>query len=394
MVMTLARPAPALANAPGVTPAGSPGAAPAPAPAIPFLRATTPKLSQAFDTGPIPMLAGRQFQTFDIPPDGFLRHLWLLVTIAAAGNAAAVTFAGDAPWNALTEIVFQDQNGSEVVGPISGYNLYLTNKYLGYSWDSDPRQDPNFSMTPGAGSTGGSMTFAIRVPLEIAKRDAFCCLPNMDASSQYQLRFQVAGSTEVYGTVPTTLPTIRIQAFSELWAGIQSVNPGGVQQQQQPNGSGSTSFLSVQNLQVSNGDNTLVSKRVGNILRALILVQRDANGNRQPILTAGPAPLVMNIDNQPESRWLPQRMASEIKERYGFAGALDTAGAGDTGVYVMSDYMSQLMHPGGELRDLYRPLLTSSLLTFTGTWPNGSPVTKLDVITNDLKITSGQALYA
>lgn len=384
-------------SGPGTAPAPSPTATQgktAQAPVVPFMRAALPKLVQAFDTGNVALASSRVFVNEDIPPDGFLRAVWLLVTITAAnpgGPGANVAFNADGPFNVLQDLVFADQNGSEVVGPESGYDVMLQNKYGGYEFYGDPRSDPNYSKITGTGGTGGSASFAIRIPLEIASRDAFCALPNMDSSSLYQLRFSLAALAELYNVLPAGAVTCRVQAFNELWSGVQAQNAGGIAQQQTPNGQGSTSYWSKQSIPIGSGDQTIVSKRVGNIIRGIIIICRDSSNLRVDDFPAT-GPLTFNLDNQPLYRWLRARQLSEIKERYGYSGAADAAGGSDTGVYVLSDWMSQLSHPNNELRDLYRPTLTSTRITFEGSFASGAD--KVDILTNDLKVTSGASLYS
>ncbi|NEC08660.1 hypothetical protein, partial [Streptomyces sp. SID7909] len=88
-------------------------------------------------------------------------------------------------WNVISEIALIDVNGAPVVGPFSGYDLYLINKYGGYGYASDPKQSPMYS---GVSATGGNFRMLLRVPVEFSAREGLGALPNANAASTWKLR--------------------------------------------------------------------------------------------------------------------------------------------------------------------------------------------------------------
>src|SRR5437868_3449745 len=80
----------------------------------------------------------------DVPAYGYLRHLLVYVQ-ATGGTGAAAVAKEDAPWSAIQELTLHDVNGAPIVGPISGYDLFLINKYGGYAGFGDPATSPAYS---------------------------------------------------------------------------------------------------------------------------------------------------------------------------------------------------------------------------------------------------------
>src|SRR6185369_877017 len=134
----------------------------------------------------------------DVPAYGFLRHIWVLVE-ATGGTVNAAVAREDAPWIALDNIQLTDVNGTQLVGPISGYDLYLINKYGAYTFQCDPNNGPAF----GAVVAAGNFSFAFRIPVEIAQRDALGALPNQNSASTYKVAYAVSASGVVYSTPPS-----------------------------------------------------------------------------------------------------------------------------------------------------------------------------------------------
>ena len=104
------------------------------------------------------------------------------VVVTTAGNGAAVAYQPDAPWSALDSVIFSDTSGEEV--NVTGFDLYLQNKYMGQythaTLDSATADTSIYSVTAGAGATGGSFNFFLRVPIAINDRNFLGLLGNQD----------------------------------------------------------------------------------------------------------------------------------------------------------------------------------------------------------------------
>src|SRR5690606_28912202 len=178
---------------------------------IPFVRASRRKSQQAWsDT--VALAAGSTVpaRPIEIPAAGFLRYIELLIDVNSSGNAATVAAPGgtlDFPWNVINTIQVTNAAGDSISVPLTGYQLYLINKYGGTREApfNDPFNDPAYeAVTTGSGSTAGSFQIRLLFPFEIDPRDAFCSLPNLAANKAYQVIIQWASVNGMFagGTAP------------------------------------------------------------------------------------------------------------------------------------------------------------------------------------------------
>jgi hypothetical protein len=339
---------------------------------VPFVRASYEHTEPAnIDESRLITAASQLIGPVDVPSYGYLRSLLILVTTTGGSGGGAVGDP-DAPYNALQEVALHDVNGAPIVGPFNGYDLFLANKWGGYAAFDDPALHPAFVPV---NATTGQFGFLLRVPVEVNNRDALGALPNMNASSTYKLRLTLAPSTEIYDTPPaTTLPTVRVRVWAECWAPPSASNDLGQPQAIQPPALGTTQMWSRNITNITAGANTVQFKRVGNMIRTLVLVHRTAAGLR---LDANlPDPVQFFIDGRllTNEGFFVRR--GYMRERYG----VPTAGI-DTGVYVF-DFMHDFDgRAGGELRDGWLQTATSTRLEIVGSFLAGG---RLDVLTNDV----------
>lgn len=304
-------------------------------PAAPDITVT--QTTSAQQLGPYPIAAG-----------GFMRSLLLLVTVTTAGNAATVAFKEDAPWSLFDEVTLLDVNGNPIVGPISGFDLYLANLFGGYSFAGDPSQSAIYAATTGAGATGGSVTFALRIPLEIVLREALGSLPNENSAAAYQFRFTLAPSTNVYSTAPTTLGSVSIKSYVESWTVPPPVTVTGRPQDDQPLGLGTLSMWSKSVVNLSAGSQTVRLSRMGNFLRNIVFIFRDTTPLRSATVPGSQLRLMwdqyelLNVDPRIVRHWMSERF------RY-------TSAQLPTGVYTLDMTREMDGQPGQELHALWLP---------------------------------------
>lgn len=313
---------------------------------------------------------------FDVPAFGYARSL--LLYVQATGGAAGLNNAAaqpDAPWSVIRSIALVDVNGAPIVGPFSGYDLMLANRWGGYAFDGDLTRSPAYS----AVATSGNFGFFIRVPLEIVAREAYGALANMNAASTYKLQITIADDGDVYSTSPDTLPTLRVRGWLDAWAEPAAQDMNGNAQQQEPAGLGTTQYWSKANYSVSNGANTIRLARVGNLIRTLVCVFRDTNGAREGDTFADP--IQLHLDGRIVHNEATIIRRSFMAERYGYAlNGIANADA-DEGVIVYDFSHDFDGKPGGELGELWLPTVQSSRLEIVGSFgEQGS----LDVLTNDI----------
>lgn len=330
---------------------------------VPFTRAAKEHTEQFMDvtTGLI-TAATVPLQPVDIPAYGFARGITLLVT--ATGGVGAATAHPDAPFSAIHEVSISDVNGQPIVGPISGYDLYLLNKYGGYHLN-DPKLSPAFANTIAA---SGNFTFKVWIPLEISQRDALGALGNQNAASTYKLRITQAATTGVYTVNPaTTLPSMRFRAWLDAWTQPLATDLHGNPQATVPPAHGTTQFWSKSSLALAGaGAQTFRQTRVGNQIRNIILVARDVAGLRTnaPV----PDPLTLSWDTRVLHERNQLMWKDQMSRRTGYTAALDAAGGLDTGVYL-EDFCHEFDGSlGYELRDGWLSTTQSTRLDFTGNW--------------------------
>lgn len=256
---------------------------------VPFRKATTERTTQLVgDT--ITFGASLVKNERILEGSGFIYAVMLHATATAAGNSAAVTFAEDAPWNVFDTIVFGDVNGDLV--NVQGFEAFLANlanrnyavRYLEGS--------QYVGVTAGAGATGGSFEAWTRVPVAINRRDLLGIVANQDRAQKYRLRNDVAASSVVYGTGPTTVPSVVIERFYENYSVPLPTGPNGEAQQIIPDSFGTLSFLtSTTAAEAPNGAGTVnhFLRRIGNTVRWVALIWR-VNGVRATVEVAANNP--------------------------------------------------------------------------------------------------------
>lgn len=358
----------------------------APTAAVPFIRASAEhREPTGIDIQRTMTAADQDLGVFDIPAYGYIRSLFVLVT-ATGGAGAGVTTTEDSPFTAIKNIALTEPNGAVIDQFNSGYNLFLAHKWGGYrdSIGADFRSSPTFSL-PGA--TGGNFTWAARVPIELNERDGLGSLPNQNAAATFKLRLTLAASTAVYGVVPTTLPTVRVQVFLEAWDQPETQSNGAVNQVTPP-AMNTTQFWSEQIYNVNAGQQTLRLTRTGNYIRNLIAIFRRTGGTRANGQTDFPTQMTLYLDTRPLDIIEKNNWVHQMYERTGYGSALgtnipaaDSPMGLDNGVFVY-DFAHEFDGTlGRENRDLWLPTLGGTRLEFQGSFANAGTLT---VLTNDV----------
>lgn len=183
----------------------------------PFITGTRTIDRAIYDNTTTQLVTPVKLPTYSLDTDGFTSLLYVVMVCTTAANAATVVFKEDGPFSAILSLQFSDTNNKPILGPVTGHDLYLINKYGGYGHNDDAKNSPNYTATAGAGATGGSFSFILRVPIEIVHRDGFGSLLNKSASAVYKLDMTLAGGGDVYSTSPTTLGSVRTRVQQVGW---------------------------------------------------------------------------------------------------------------------------------------------------------------------------------
>lgn len=400
---------------PASTGIGAPGTQPAPAnlgrspmaaspasqspAAIPFTRGSSVATMQDALLAPT---AGSSTQV-QLQTNAFLTYLVLDVVMTTAGNSATVVYAADAPYNVISQIKLDDPAGQSIIAPITGYQLYLLNKYLpDTGCRFDPGLDPNFATTAGSGATGGSFSFRLVVPVEHRDRDALGALNNSAANQRYLLTVNTiasyVGTTGIYTTAPTSAGTLSIQISQWYWTSPpQSITTtqGAVPTVGTPAGLGTVGFVRYErHNEVSGGGSPQIQlNNVGDYISTLIFVMRDSANARTA--TPWPSPFAwwvndFNVHNLFINVW-QRRMARAL----GYTAAIGSAGGLDTGVFFLpglNDALFDKYENFGPANQYLATDATTKLQIRGSTF--GSTASYLEVLTRLIRPVSGAALFS
>lgn len=350
---------PAILGTRGAKPAAGAAAA---RPVVPFIRAAYEHFESAWDNSTALAVNATNIGPFDVPAHGYMRAIWLLVE-GSGGVLGAGVLHEDYPFVVLDSITLLDVNGQPIVGPHTGYDLYLMNLLGGYAWDSDATAEPDYIGTINC-------NFALRIPVEATSWDGFGSLANQNASAQYRVAITLAAEATAFTTVPTTRPTIRTRGYLESWTQPVPADALGNPQEQMPPGHPSTQFWSVYARDTIAGEQTHVLNRVGNWIRTIIFVVRNAT----PVRTTNnwPDPVRINLDGR--QLWVAPRtyIRRQLRQRVGVAPP--------AGVFALTYTHDQDGHTGNENRDLWLPTVQATRLEVVGTFAAGT----MRILTNDV----------
>lgn len=419
--------------APASTGIGAPGTAPAPASlsrspmaatpqapssAIPFTRGST--LGTMRDAN-VTVQAGSQVQ-IQLQTNAFLENVILDFALIAAGNSATVVLAADSPWQIIQQIRLDDPAGQSIVAPISGYHLYLLNKYLpDVECSFDPKADPNYQAVTGSGATGGTLGFRLVLPIEHRRRDALGALNNSAANQRYLITLNIINSfATLYSTAPTTVPTnLVVQLYQQYWTSPPATittSGGASAVQSTPTGLGTVGFVRYErHNEVSGGGTPQIQfNNVGDYISSILFVLRDTAGARD--INVGPQSAT-NANFPTEFDWWVNDFQVHALSAYGPGGTVAATGVGgdwprgmarffgyhnavetafglDNGVYTLYqlwDLFDEAVNFGPA--NQYLPTDATTKLQIRGSnW--GSGASFLEVITRMLRPVSGAALFA
>lgn len=372
---------------------------------IPFCRAARRKSGQAYQDSYVLGASVVTARPIEIPASGFIRYLEFLFDVNVTGNSATVAAPGGTlafPWNLIGSIQVTNAAGDSISVPLTGYELYLINKWGGtrQSPNNDPYNDPAFeAVTTGAGATGGSFQFRLLFPFELSPRDGFCSLPNMASNKSYQVIMQFNAVATIFagGTAPNGTATLALTIDQHYWGQPQPANSAGMPQETEPFGNGSVSLFRRQADTVSAGGRVMQLYNVGNVIRYAVFYLLSSAANNPRTDTDWPTLSYIRLNNDQLFLKRQQTWESEMRDRYGFgtaAATKDAAGFLDTGVYVLSDYNAQHEHvtPDGP-RDQYLTTVDATLYQYEAA-VFGANAQQFVVVQNEIKPKDAASLYS
>lgn len=327
--------------------------------------------------------------TYSLNSSGFLTDIYVWVVGTTAGNAAAVTFASRGPFNALASIEFDDVNNKPVVGPFDGWELSQIDKLGGYLFSDDPKSSPTYVATTGAGATGGSFEFILRIPIQLVPRDALGSLPNKSNTSTYKVKTRLNATANIYGVAPTNAPSVRVRMQPVSWWEPDDADLKGRPYDQQPPAVTSTQYWVRNDYPINPGAVSPSLDAVGFPIRNLIFLIEDAAGSRTVGETDFPDPFMLQVEANILMDRFKRVWQHRIAQAYGYTGAtFDAAESHDNGVYV-EPFCGDFTHkPGWETRYGYLETASGTRVQVKGTL-GGAGTHQLRVYTNYVAPASG-----
>ncbi len=312
-------------NVPGMTPQVPASGGASVARPVSFVRAAIKARVQG-ESKSVTMGTAVQNMSLVLPSvGGWNRRIVLQVVNVTAGNAAAVAFAADAPFNVLSQILFKDAAQKQLVLFTNGYYAYLMNNFGGYKPFRMDLSTRAYAAVTGAVATGGSFTFYLTIPQEIA-RDGIGTYPNMDASQRLTIDLTINTNASLYTVAPTTPGTLTVTPIVWYYTNPAPVNAAGEAQETIPVGAGSISFWRTQQYVLSSGNNIVTIPLSGRYLRNVFGVFTDGSDVRSD--TVRPTTMRLEVDNNLFFDAITGDLDSDVYRTTG----LDTP----TGFYPMS----------------------------------------------------------
>lgn len=362
-------------------------------PTVPFIRASAKhREPTGIDTQKLLTTSDQDLGVFDIPAYGYVRYITILVTASGGtGGSPAATLTEAGVLAALKNIYLTEPNGAVIAQFDTAYQMYLANKWGGYNHvvGADPLSSPTYTAATSAFS---GFSYLLRIPVELNVRDGLGALPNQNAAATFKLRMTLAKVADIAtGTLPTTLPTVRVRVGLEAWDQPE-ISSAGATNQVTPPAMNTTQFWSSQTYNVNAGNNTIRLTRVGNYIRNLIFTLRRSGTSRANGETDWLAadPVYLYLDTRPLDIIEPNNWLETMYNRSGYGGdvgtelvAKDAPRGIDNGVRVY-DFCHEFDGTlGHENRDLWLPTLGSTRLELQF---NAANAGTLEVLTNDVAI--------
>lgn len=341
--------------------------------------------------------------TYELDTDGYTAGLYILAELTGVSTAAATaTFLEDAPFRVYETVEFKDTNNKSILGPMNGHDLYLATKYGGYHLNDDAKNSPVYSVTSGTGTSGGSFTFVLYLPIEIVHRDGLGALTNKSSSSVFKLDLTVAATTSIYsGTTgdPATSATLRTRISQFGWMDSDLRDVKGNATSPEPPGINTIQYWDKQAFTFSSGAMIQRLSQFSGGLRTMVIELRDSDGTRSGNEADFPDPFTITVDKTTLINRLRTLWRHLIGEDYeyttlevlaGVSGTAATEGKHrDYGVYPLSWSKDFGLKPGAENRFGYLWLTSATALTFKGTVGSSSASHTFNVLLNYVNPANG-----
>lgn len=352
--------------------------------ARPFVTGTRTLETETYSTSVTLTTATQSLTPYEFQVDGYLSRALIHVQCVTAGNAANVAFQEDGPFIALQSVVFEDIGGKQILGPITGWNLYVLNRFGGFVYNADVKANTTYSVTTGSGATGGSFSFTLPLPIQVRRRDGMGSLPNRNASATFRLKLTVNTSAAIYSTAPTNAGTLTVSIQQQGWATSDNRDYKGNMVAPTPNGVGSLMYTDVESIVLSAGQFTQRMGNYGGLTRLWAFELRDSTGSRAQGESDWPSLFEIEIDKVKVYSRSVNTWDHIMSEDYGLNATTEAVNAANTklkGVKVIHWLDDFGLQPGAENSFRYQPITPNTAIYLSGTI-GGSGAHTLNVLKN------------
>ncbi len=353
------------------------------------------------NTQTISNAAANSFQPIQLPATGFVRKISLFFTAAVTFASTGALVAGDAPFNLISNITVTDATGQAILQPISGYSLYLVNKYTSYgSMENsnlprayqNPQSGPEYNLA--STTTSGTASFRLDIDFEQDFNTGYGCIPNLDSNASLQLKIDVNPYTVAWtGTTPSA-QTISVRVSQNYWAPVGN-SVGQAPAMTQPVGFGDYIETRFETQTVSaSAENTVNVTNRGGLVKGIIAVSRAAGV--RTAYTAG-SNVGLLLDNNAIDEGIPlEEQYDTMRRTHGYIGTdLTTAYTPVTAGTLPGLDRGVMVWNFGTLsggRDSWLVTRVGSLLQLKLT--PGASATTLELITLLAQVKDAGAFYA
>lgn len=338
-----------------------------------------------FDQTIVLTTSEQRLSPYQISPSGYLRGVYLIAENTAVNTTVTtVAYNENGPFNVFSVIRFLDTNSQPLIGTLTGYDVYILNKYGGYLFQGDAEAAAVFSATSGTATTAGTFAFVLYLPLEIVGRNALGSQLNKSGAAQFSLEMFVSSTATVFSTAPATSSTLRVRSTIMSWLDPEASDVRGNPVQQDPPLLNTTQYWLKQNYVLSAGAQNTRLQGIDGLVRMLIFIAYRSASTRANGETDWPDPISLKYEEsfliQSRIRLLYRYL---IAVMYGYDAANEASKGRDNGVYPIWEFMQDwTSKPGGELTREYLPMSSASNLELQGTWGGGANAVSLDLLVN------------
>lgn len=355
----------------------------------PFITGTRTIDQQNYDNTTVLTTSNQKLPTYQLDTDGYVAGMYILCQATAVNTTASTAaFQEDGPFNVFQTVQFSDTNNKPILGPMTGHDLYIITKYGGYAFSDDAKNSNVYSVTTGTGTTGGSFTFVVRVPIQLVARTALGALENKSASAVYKLDLTLNSTTTgaggIYSDDPTTSVSVRTRIQQFGWMDSDQSDYMKNPADPNPPALNTVQYWDKQSLVVNAGAINQRLNTFSGLVRNFIFELRDSNGSR----TAGdadfPDPFELHYDKTVPVQRLKMVWRDQITQDFAYSNGTEataTALARDNGTYPLAYNRDYGLKPGAESSFGYLPVTSATSLVCRGT-VGGSGSHTLNVFVN------------